>query len=84
MARSTSERNHPERFAMTKPEVGSSDATNIRSTITRDGDEYVLEGRKRPTRIRDSCVSRAIEHVSVRVWHHQREDRTATCSCLHS
>lgn len=33
-------------FAMTEPEVASSDATNIRSTIVRDGDEYVIRGRK--------------------------------------
>ncbi len=33
-------------FAMTEPEVASSDATNIRSSITRDGDEYVIHGTK--------------------------------------
>ncbi len=33
-------------FAMTEPEVASSDATNICSSIVRDGDEYVINGRK--------------------------------------
>ena len=33
-------------FAMTEPEVASSDATNIETRIRREGDEYVINGRK--------------------------------------
>jgi len=33
-------------FAMTEPGTGSSDATNISASIVRDGDHYVLNGRK--------------------------------------
>ena len=33
-------------FLMTEPEVASSDATNIETSIVRDGDHYVINGRK--------------------------------------
>lgn len=33
-------------FAMSEPDTASSDATNISTTIRRDGDEYVVDGRK--------------------------------------
>ena len=33
-------------YAMTEPDVASSDATNVRTSIVRDNDEYVINGRK--------------------------------------
>ena len=44
-------------FCMTEPDVASSDATNIRCQIIREGDEYVINGRKWYTTggMRESC-----------------------------
>jgi alkylation response protein AidB-like acyl-CoA dehydrogenase len=33
-------------FLMTEPQVASSDATNVETSIRRDGDHYVINGRK--------------------------------------
>lgn len=33
-------------FSMTEPDIASSDATNIATSIRRDGDDYVIDGRK--------------------------------------
>ena len=46
VARPPARRGDPVRFAMTEPDVASSDATNIATRIERDGDEYVIDGRK--------------------------------------
>ncbi len=48
-------------FAMTEPDVASSDATNIRTRIERDGDEYVVNGRKAPS----SGAARALCRVAI-------------------
>ena len=39
-------RNRIPAFAMTEPDVASSDATNVASSMVRDGDDYVINGRK--------------------------------------
>lgn len=46
-------------FAMTEPRVASSDATNIESSIVRDGDEYVINGLKWWTRARAIRAARS-------------------------
>ncbi len=45
-------------FAMTEPKVASSDATNIESSITRDGDSYVIKSVTRAARSSSSWARR--------------------------
>jgi acyl-CoA dehydrogenase len=48
-------------FAMTEPAVASSDATDIESSIRRDGDSYVIDGHTRyTTGAADPCCRMAI------------------------
>ena len=46
LARAVARRRVRSAFSMTEPAVASSDATNICTRIERDGDEYVINGRK--------------------------------------
>src|SRR3546814_9882533 len=53
-------------FAMTEKDVASSDATNIETSMVRDGDEYVINGRKWWTSgaADPRCKLRSEEHTS--------------------
>jgi acyl-CoA dehydrogenase len=62
-------------FAMTEPAVASSDATNIELSIERDGDEYVLNGRKWWTSgaMRDRCKILIVMGKTDREAHRHRQ-----------
>lgn len=53
-------------FAMTEPAVASSDATNIQSSIKRDGDEYVVNGHKHWTS--GTRLQAAQAHTHIRTY----------------
>ena len=46
-------------FAMTEPDVASSDATNVTTSIRREGDEYVINGRNGTSPTRSTCSARS-------------------------
>ena len=53
-------------FAMTEPNTASSDATNIETSIVRDGDTYVINGHKWWTSGAGSALPRADRHGQIR------------------
>jgi len=63
-------------FCMTEPQVASSDATNMELTITRDGDHYVVHGRKwwstgagNPTCAFGIVMGRTVDKAQLRAPH---------------
>ena len=57
-------------FAMTEPAVASSDATNIESRIERQGDQYVINGRK--------WWTTGATRSALQALHRHGQDRSAT------